>query len=540
MKTKNLGAKRYREPIESSHFYNIKCIDMNSKIKPLKKKEDNSILENKTFEIIDLTKQKELEIKEIIISNNKENENNNSNTIIINENDTVPNSIEENSEEHKNNYDLVPYIEINQPEDELIVINNNMKYKRFNIQSDNIQIRIEIEENNNDSRNICITNSFHNSIVNNNKFANNYMNFNSYINDKEKDSNFMELNNNNNKDQIIEVSEEESEKEKVNEKEKDNKSENLNNNDIKEIFEIEIKNENTENLDLITENQNEKMNEKRIKNENLTDEEESSTVLNFDDNIKILDRYLKEKNGNVNYPHLSKDLVNKFFQSINGRDKVINDLILNSSSFKRLNKNKWLNDEIINAYGKMINIRNENSFNIPKVRIFSSFLLQKIFSLSIDEIRNDESKFKDLLQFFKKSRKQINLNDYQILLFPLNINNSHWALIKIELEKRELFYYDSLKNYNIDNFYPIFENITALIDKYLIEYEYLLYPNLNWTYNFMKNIPYQNNGSDCGVFVCQFMNYISKNKDFDFTQDDISYFRVLMGVELILGHLLSY
>ena len=77
MKTKNLGAKRYREPIESSHFYNIKCIDMNSKIKPLKKKEDNSISENKTFEIIDLTKQKELEIKEIIISNNKENENNN-------------------------------------------------------------------------------------------------------------------------------------------------------------------------------------------------------------------------------------------------------------------------------------------------------------------------------------------------------------------------------------------------------------------------------------------------------------------------------
>ena len=135
---------------------------------------------------------------------------------------------------------------------------------------------------------------------------------------------------------------------------------------------------------------------------------------------------------------------------------------------------------------------------------------------------------------------KVNLKIYYNLLFPLNINNSHWALIKIELEKRELYYYDSLKNYNIDNFYPIFENITALIDKYLIEYEYLIYPNLNWTYNFMKNIPYQNNGSDCGVFVCQFMNYISKNKDFDFTQDDISYFRVLMGVELILGHLLSY
>jgi hypothetical protein len=35
------------------------------------------------------------------------------------------------------------------------------------------------------------------------------------------------------------------------------------------------------------------------------------------------------------------------------------------------------------------------------------------------------------------------------------------------------------------------------------------------------------------------MNYISKNKEFDFTQDDINYFRVLMGVELILGRLLS-
>ena len=503
MKTKNLGGKRLREPYDSSNNFKFKYIEICSKENSFKKKEKNHILENqKNEEIIDLTIPKQLEVKEIRISNDTKSQEKDDKTIIINENDdnTVPNSIDEISSDLDERNKLIPYIEIIQPEKELNLFNNdniNLKLSnnKINLNSDNIQIRIKIEKNDDDK-----------------SYLTNKINFN---------------------DQIIEVSEEESVDFDINKeyhcypikKEMNNdKIENEN------LGQIEVQISNNENNENLNEDENNIINE----------EEESSSILNFDNNVNILNEYLKEKEGNENYPHLSHDLVIKFFQTVNGKDEIKNDLLLNQSSFKRLNKNKWLNDEIINAYGKMINIRNENNSNYPKVRIFSSFLLQKIFCLSKEEIQNDENKYKDLLQYFKKSRKQINLNNYQILLFPFNINNSHWALISIDIEKRELIYYDSLKNFNINEFIPIFENITILIDKYLIDYnDFLLHSNLNWSYNFMKNIPYQNNGSDCGVFVCQFMNYISKNKDFDFSQDDINYFRVLMGVELILGYLLS-
>ena len=55
----------------------------------------------------------------------------------------------------------------------------------------------------------------------------------------------------------------------------------------------------------------------------------------------------------------------------------------------------------------------------------------------------------------------------------------------------------------------------------------------------VKHVPQQNNLCDCGVFVCQFMNYISRNKKIDFTYDDIFYFRCLMGIELLQENLLT-
>ena len=503
MKTKNLGGKRLREPCNSSNNYQFNYIEINNYVNSIKKKEKNHILENKeNEEIIDLTKPKKFEVKEIRISNSVKSEEKDDKTIRINENDdnTVPNSIDEISDDLEESNDLC--IEIDQSKEEVNLDNNeniddklNNNNNKINLNFDDDKFTIEIKQN----------------------YEQNY--------------NFTNKSNLN--DQIIEVSEEESEECDI-DKEYNNKNvknENTNNKNKNEnLGHIEVQINNNEN----NENLNEDKNNKKI------EEEECSTILSFGNSVVVLDKYLKNKEGNVNFPYLEHDLVNKFFQSVNGKQKITNDLLLNHSSFKRLNKNKWLNDEIINAYGKMINIRNEKSLNVPKVRIFSSFLLQKIFCLSKEDIQNDENKYKDLLQFFKKSRKHINLNEYQILLFPFNINNSHWALISIDIEKRELFYYDSLKNNNIDDFFPIFENITILIDKYLIDYnDFLVHSNLNWTYNFMKNIPSQNNGSDCGVFVCQFMNYISKNKEFDFTQDDINYFRVLMGVELILGRLLS-
>ena len=48
-----------------------------------------------------------------------------------------------------------------------------------------------------------------------------------------------------------------------------------------------------------------------------------------------------------------------------------------------------------------------------------------------------------------------------------------------------------------------------------------------------NSIPQQNNFTDCGVFMCQFLNYLSNNDAFNFNQSHISNFRMKMCLEIL-------
>ena len=54
----------------------------------------------------------------------------------------------------------------------------------------------------------------------------------------------------------------------------------------------------------------------------------------------------------------------------------------------------------------------------------------------------------------------------------------------------------------------------------------------------MKNIPQQLNGSDCGMFVCKFAEFISRDAAFTFSQQDMPYFRKRMMWEIVKDTLL--
>ena len=50
----------------------------------------------------------------------------------------------------------------------------------------------------------------------------------------------------------------------------------------------------------------------------------------------------------------------------------------------------------------------------------------------------------------------------------------------------------------------------------------------------------QNNLDDCGVYLCKFMDYLTRGHiELDFSEEDIIYFRVQIGIELIKGKLLN-
>ena len=181
------------------------------------------------------------------------------------------------------------------------------------------------------------------------------------------------------------------------------------------------------------------------------------------------------------------------------------------------------------------------------------------------------------------------------LLIPINLKNSHWSLVVVEIKNLSIIYVDSLKGSRNKNADYIVKILIKLLNKYIQDKKEIenknsnginIYKNdndekfeeeINSTIsNEMKNLeisnfaeseefkcsnliqinkdlnidfsdwkvfiseaPYQTNMDDCGIFLCKFMDYVCRNKQFDFTNEEILYFRKLIAIEIINGDLLT-
>lgn len=206
----------------------------------------------------------------------------------------------------------------------------------------------------------------------------------------------------------------------------------------------------------------------------------------------------------------------------------------------------------------------------------------------------------------KKINFKINLYNYKKILIPINIKNSHWSLVVLNINKRKFKYYDSLSNENTG--YSIMTNLSELFSEYInhnnskeddypcnllnkvkvekdkneedvtnklstsfsshVNNDNLLNNTTNnincinnvniinshtdssqssgsdlhmmtsfWKFK-IADTPTQYNYADCGVFLCKFMDYISREESLTFDQEDITYFRILIGAELLKGEML--
>jgi Ulp1 family protease len=83
-------------------------------------------------------------------------------------------------------------------------------------------------------------------------------------------------------------------------------------------------------------------------------------------------------------------------------------------------------------------------------------------------------------------------------------------------------------NNNKINYKEIFKNLKCKLMNLLINDIAFK----NWKI-YLAKTPKQNNNDDCGVFLCKFIEYIYLMKSFDFSQDDLKYFRYQIAEKLI-------
>uniref|UniRef100_A0A0K8T5X9 Ubiquitin-like protease family profile domain-containing protein n=1 Tax=Lygus hesperus TaxID=30085 RepID=A0A0K8T5X9_LYGHE len=181
------------------------------------------------------------------------------------------------------------------------------------------------------------------------------------------------------------------------------------------------------------------------------------------------------------------------------------NLEIRRADFLTLLNMNWLNDNIINFYMELISERSGSEKKYPPVYAFSTF-----FTLALQ----------NGYETVRRYTKNVDLFSKYLILVPIHISG-HWCLAKIDMERKEIVCYDSMLRNN--------NKFLGMLMNYLIsEHKDKKKEDMDtsgWTSRNDKNIPIQENGSDCGVFTCTFAEYSARHSKFNFSQADMPYMR---------------
>ncbi|KAI0047986.1 cysteine proteinase, partial [Auriscalpium vulgare] len=206
----------------------------------------------------------------------------------------------------------------------------------------------------------------------------------------------------------------------------------------------------------------------------------------------------------------------------------------------RLKPCQWLNDEIINFYGQMILSRSEecvskkgsdgvNGKRGPKstvldVHYFSTFFWPKLLGDGYEKGR------------LAKWTKKFDIFTKDVILIPANHNNAHWTAAAINFRRKRFESYDSMGMARS----VVFKALRQYVDLEHRNKKKKPFDFTGWIDYAPDDTPQQENGFDCGVFTCQFLESTSRGQEvFNFSQHNMSYLRRRMIWEIGHGRLRS-
>lgn len=196
---------------------------------------------------------------------------------------------------------------------------------------------------------------------------------------------------------------------------------------------------------------------------------------------------------------------------------------------------KCVDNHVVDFYFKLIEERSREYDWLPKVYVFSHFFYIKMTTSS--------QCYKEVFRW----TSNVNIFRFNYVFMPVG-NPVHWTLIVIDMRKKLISYYDSMGGgqANAGGYHHRRNVLKYLKDEYErktssqfpTEWESnLKNDNVSqWTMN--AQVPQQNNGYDCGIYICLFAEYISRQCSFDFSQRNIPYFRKRIMYEVLQCKLL--
>ena len=193
-----------------------------------------------------------------------------------------------------------------------------------------------------------------------------------------------------------------------------------------------------------------------------------------------------------------------------------------SNNIKTLIPPRWLDDNVIDAYMNLIERRSYRT-GYPSVYRHDTHFFTTYGDLDPNHLPN--------------ATRKTNILGYDLLFFPLHVNESHWAFVYADTKTYTLYYMDSMFN-------PLSRtNALKMVQTYLFLETARLQGEKEARYfkiRLVPDVPQQTNGYDCGVFLCQYAESISRRMHPSFTQDDMPSLCRNMVWEIMKGRLLNY
>ena len=183
--------------------------------------------------------------------------------------------------------------------------------------------------------------------------------------------------------------------------------------------------------------------------------------------------------------------------------RTIGTIELRKRDFLTLDKENWLNDNIIFSYLNFV--CDETAY------IFDSILFSKIKSLGFPIGESYIRNFK--------------IENYKEIIFPIN-SNSHWKLCHADVKKHKFYMYDSMIS--------IYQNYDVYVVQKILEF----CSRSTWDFETIQ-CSRQTNGHDCGIYVLEFARKIVQNRNLSISANKTSLIRKRILIELYERKLFS-
>jgi len=239
----------------------------------------------------------------------------------------------------------------------------------------------------------------------------------------------------------------------------------------------------------------------------------------FQEKLEIMKKELNKiepQKKNDIFPGYSKEISESIALQMSGS---LNEYIVTGKNIKKMDlktiylPTAWLNDEVINHYLGMIVDR--DPINIHS---FDTFFYSKLSSQGYQSVRRWSRK-KDIFACKK-------------MFSPIHLGN-HWCLVCVNFIEKTVKYYDSLKGKNPQCLNIIFDYLKQ-------EYENKKNEQFDcsgWKLMDAEDCPAQKNGYDCGVFTCVNAEYLSRDAELNFVQEDMPKLRNRICYEILNNRL---